>query len=119
MRRNAWMIAGTSSNSNSKSRGRTVPSLSALVCPCVWKTAFNLVERTVISNGGLGLAEPDGQSLLGRVFERLVRGENQGGGADAVVGRVNTGWRFALIRQRPGRFHQAHPCHHNAIVGRS
>src|ERR1700751_1490161 len=41
MRRNAWMIAGTSSNAKSKLFGLTEPSFKARVCPWVWIAVFS------------------------------------------------------------------------------
>ena len=45
MRRNALMITGTSSNSNSKPRGLTVPSTSG----CVWPRTPNAVFRRLVT----------------------------------------------------------------------
>ncbi len=43
MRRNAVMMAGTSSKSSSKPRSFTVPSLRGSVCPRVTSAVFSLV----------------------------------------------------------------------------
>src|SRR5688572_9940936 len=51
MRRNASMSGSTSTKSNWKVRGLTVPSFSALLLPCVRVTVFSLRSAMASSDG--------------------------------------------------------------------
>src|SRR5882757_8514649 len=111
MRRNAAISGSTSSKSNSKVFGRTLPSLSAWLLPWLRVTVFSFTLHR-----GLRDARARGQRLLRGILERLVRREHHGGRAHLVVRRVDAGWRNTFLHQRLGRAHQPMARHDDAVV---
>ena len=72
IRRNAWMMAGTSSKSKSNVRGFTVPSFKACVCPRVTSAVLSFVRsmrRQIVFDAGSQAATSFGPAKAGHYVE--------------------------------------------------
>src|SRR3984893_16488014 len=113
MWRNASTRTGTSTKSNAKVRGLTLPSLSAWLLPCVRVTVLSCISHRRLGHAGTG-----GEGFLRSILEGLVRRQHHRCRAHPVMRRIDTRRDGSFFGQRLGGAHQAMARHDDPIVRR-